>query len=241
MKRNVFFVVAAAFALAWANQASAAIIAGYSNVGFSNPVGWASITETDHSDGTNSTKFTTGTTLPIDPLHLTSKTTLTFTSNTFSVDDADSNFAVATLTYFNGTNAFASSSVDASVTLTITDPTSASGTFTYTFSFTTSINWKADNAPDTLYFSEGTSTPISFTYNGYTYTISLLGFYLNGVEVNSITVAEKASATVTLDATITAVPNPEDPPAVPEPATCLIWSLFSGIGAIGCWRRKQAS
>ncbi len=156
---------------------------------------------------------------------------LVFNGASFS-GNTGSPFGMGSITYYNGAiNAGTQAdSVDFLINLVFTNPAGVSQSFQYLINI---INTPNTNDPvasaDTITFS--TLPTQSFTVNGVTYTLALQvgSSGPNGFTTqNSFSVFENASATASLQGTLT---------TVPEPASLGLLGL--GLAGLGLARRRK--
>jgi hypothetical protein len=95
---------------------------------------------------------------------------------------------------------------------------------------------QGENAPANAYVYSDTTQEVQFLSVSSTVSFSLLLDLNAGDTVDFVAWGDNAyNKTTGLDATIASVGAP---PAVPEPATLIVWSLLGGVGVASCWWRR---
>jgi hypothetical protein len=102
-----------------------------------------------------------------------------------------------------------------SFTLTIND-----GTSTHNIVFSGTINGNVNNSNSSVSYGGFTTSPVTFTMNGYQYTVSFATPVLGSLGANTFSVKVSATAIT----------------PVPEPASLALWGL---IGLGGAWYARR--
>jgi hypothetical protein len=170
------------------------------------------------------------------------RNSLTMTGTNFNAD-ASTAFAVAGLSYHNGQTESGTAATDVAVTIAL-QFTAPSGFPTQTFDFSfnfdlTPNNYSPPSNPlnDDILTPENVYASNTFTYDGQTYTLHLLGFSSDGG--NTITsqfmLPEDQTVTSDLYGEIT---TDLGPAAAPEPAT-LVMGAMGGLILLGARRFRR--
>jgi hypothetical protein len=222
MTRIAFLLAISAMALTCVGRTQAAFFQGTTSADFLNPRPTG--TSTTISNGVPASTFTSGTGTP---------NVLTLTGTSFDFDP-ETPFNVAQLSYHNGVTDLNSvaTDVDANVFLAFTAPFGGTKTCSFTFHFDMTPNTTGDPVRDA-----DTLTPVNvysqqtFSYEGDTYILKLLGFSDGSSIVNSFVLPESKTVTSNLVGVITT--------NIPEPSTL----VMLGMGAMGLlsygWRRQK--
>jgi hypothetical protein len=166
------------------------------------------------------------------------------TQNIFRIDGlpfnvpADSQFALANLTYSNGRTMPLTrvDSVPVDIVLSFTNPAIPDETFTYNFAFNFTLN-SPGPVDDELTISDVDTSAIIQIGNAQ-FTLDLLGFSQDGGDTitDVFYLPEDQTTQATLYAALKQI---NDNPIVPEPSTMAL--SFIGLSAIGLVRRFRRS